>query len=149
MSSDDTTDEIPWPDLPAGVTWEPAGEPVVLEGPELMELLGFGPHVPEDAIRGLAPPAHDDPLWWLSFCDPSKTPPLNLQRPGGPSFLGAVITQAPTLAAAITRSHMLGVNPGGEIGSVGPIPAAYIGADWRDRLLTAAEAEAIPEPEGL
>lgn len=107
------------------------------------------PKIPPDAILGYFDPEPGDPLWWLSFCDPAKAPPPELQRPGGPSFLGAVITQAPTLAAAITRSHVLGVNPGGEIKILGPMPAAFIGTEWRDRLLSAAEIEAIPEPEGL
>lgn len=104
-----------------------------------------------DAILGLFEPAADDPLWWLSFCDPEKArrTPLRKRKSGGPAFLGVVITQAPNLAAAITRSHVLGVNPGGEIGIQGPIPARYIGTEWRDRLLTFADVEAIPQPEGL
>jgi len=110
---------------------------------------GRKPNVPPDALLGYLPPAPDDPLWWLSFCDPDKAPPPELQKPGGPSFLGGVITQAPTLAAAITRSHVLGVNPGGEIKIAGPIPAEYIAAEWRDRLLSAEEIGQIPEPEGL
>lgn len=109
----------------------------------------FGPHVPPDAELGLYDPEPEDPLWWLSFCDPDKAPPPELQRPGGPSFLGAVITQAPTCAAAITRSHVLKVNPGGEIAIKGPIPARFIAAEWRDRLLSAAEIGAIPEPDGI
>jgi hypothetical protein len=105
--------------------------------------------LPADAILGVFPPDEDDPLWWLSFCDPAKAPPPEEQRPGGPSFLGVLIIQAPSLAAAITRSHVLGVNPGGQIAIKGPIPARYIAQEWRDRLLSAAEADAIPEPEGL
>ena len=107
------------------------------------------PNVPADAALGLLAPEPDDPLWWMSFCDPDKAPPPEQQRPGGPSFLGGVITQAPTFPAAITRSHMLGVNPGGEVACIGPIPAEYIAAEWRDRLLSADEIDAIPEPEGL
>jgi len=106
-------------------------------------------HVPPDAMLGYLAPEPDDPLWWLSFCDPDKAPPPELQRPGGPSFLGAVITQAPTLAAAITRSHVLKVNPGGEIKILGPIPPKYIASEWRDRLLSAEEIDALPEPQGL
>ena len=107
------------------------------------------PKIPPDAVLGYFPPEPDDPLWWLSFCDPAKAPPPELQRPGGPSFLGAVITQAPTLAAAITRSHVLKVNPGGQVKILGPIEPEYIAAEWRDRLLSAAEIDAMPEPEGL
>lgn len=109
----------------------------------------FGPHVPPDAALGLHDPEPDDPLWWLSFCDPALAPPPELQRPGGPSFLGAVITQAPTIAAAITRSHLLKVNPGGEVKVIGPMDPAWIAAEWRDRLLSAAEIKAVPEPEEL
>lgn len=105
--------------------------------------------IPPDAILGCLEPGPDDPLWWLSFCDPAKVPPRELQRPGGPSFLGAVITQAPTMAAAITRSHVLKVNPGGEIKILGPIEARFIAAEYRDRLLSADEIDAMPEPEGL
>ena len=107
----------------------------------MSELLGV------EAALGLGPPDESDPLWWLSFCDPDKAPPEAEQRPGGPSFLGVVIVQALTGVAAVTRSHVLGVNPGGQVAIMGPIPAAFIGAQYRDRLLSAAEAEAIPEPE--
>ena len=105
------------------------------------------PNIPLDALLGYFPPEPDDPLWWLSFCDPAKAPPPELARPGGPSFLGAVITQAPTMEAAITRSHLLKVNPGGEIKILGPLLPREIAAEWRDRLLSAAEIDAIPEPE--
>jgi len=105
------------------------------------------PNIPADALLGYLEPAEDDPLWWLSFCDPDKAPPPAEQRPGGPSFLGGVITQAPTLAAAITRSHVLGVNPGGEVKILGPMPAHFIAPQWRDRLLSAAEIDEIPPPD--
>lgn len=105
------------------------------------------PNVPADAILGYAEPDAADPLWWLSFCDPDKAPPLEEQRPGGPSFLGAVIIQAPTLAAAITRSHVLRVNPGGEVKIAGPLPVWAVAAENRDRLLSAAEIDALPEPQ--
>ncbi len=106
------------------------------------------PDIPPDALLGYLPPGPDDPLWWLSFCDPDKAPPRELQRPGGPSFLGAVITQAPTFAAAVTRSHVLKVNPGGEVKVIGPLDLREVAPEWRDRLLSAAEIDAIPEPEG-
>ena len=96
--------------------------------------------LPPDAVLGLIGPGPADPLWWLSFCD--------TDRRAGSQFLGVSIVQAPTFAAAITRSHVLGVNPGGEVASEGPLPAEFIAAEYRDRLLTRAEAEAIPEPEG-
>ena len=86
-------------------------------------------------------PAGGAPLWWMSFCDPAA--------PAGSQFLGVAIVQAPDLESAVTRSHVLGVNPGGEIQIAGPIPEGWIGPEWRDRLLAKAEAEAIPEPGGL
>ena len=85
-------------------------------------------------------PAEDDPLWHLSFADPGL--------PAGSQFLGVVIVQAASLEDAITRSHVLGVNPGGGIQIAGPIPPGFIGPEWRDRLLSKAEAEAIPDPDG-
>ena len=97
--------------------------------------------LPLDAALGLFEPAEDAPLWMMSFCDPD--------RPAGTQYLGGAVIQAPTLAAAITRSHVLKVNPGGEVATAGPLPAAWIGPEWRDRLLTREEVEAIPRPEGL
>jgi hypothetical protein len=95
--------------------------------------------VPWDAELGLYPPAADDPLWWLSFADPEK--------PQGQQFLGGLITQARTFPAALTRSWAIGVNPGGEVAYRGPIPASYIGPQWRDRLLTKEEVMSVPPPD--
>jgi hypothetical protein len=83
----------------------------------------------------------DAPLWWLSFADPDL--------PEGSQFLGVVIVQAATLEDAVTRSHLLGVNPGGGIQIAGPLPAHFFAEQWRDRLLSMAEAGSIPEPEEL
>lgn len=129
-----------WPHLPAGVELVSAGEPLVMEGPELEAIIG-PMRIPWDAELGRYEPAPDDPLFWLSFCDTGK--------PEGSQFLGVAIIQAPTFPAAITRSHVLNVNPGGQVASMGPIPAEYIGAEWRERLLTKPEAESIPEPPEL
>jgi hypothetical protein len=86
------------------------------------------------------------PLWWLSFVDPSRSAASEEQQPGTGGFLGVAIVQADSLEDALTVSHMTGINPGGEVGIAGPIPPHMIAAEWRGRLLTAAEAEAIPEP---
>jgi len=83
----------------------------------------------------------DEPLWWLSFVDPDKAPPLELQEPGGPSFLGVAIVQAPTYLEAIRRAHRLGINPGGEVAAYGPIGVEEIAEVWCHRLLTADEAK--------
>ncbi len=106
------------------------------------------PNIPPDALLGYFEPAPDDPLWWLSFCDPGKVPPPPYEpKPGGASFLGAVVTQAATMEAAITRSHVLKVNPGGEVKIIGPLHPREIAPEWRDRLLSSDEIDAIPEPE--
>lgn len=86
------------------------------------------------------PPDSPYPLWWLSFADPDL--------PEGSQFLGVVIAAAPDLAAAVTRTHLLAINPGGGIQIAGPLPAGCIAAEWHDRLLTKDEAESIPEPGG-
>lgn len=94
--------------------------------------------IPLDALLGFGEPEHHDPLWWLSFCDTDK--------PAGTQFLGVAIVQAATESAAVTRAHKIGVNPGGQVTIAGPLPAGAIAAEWCDRLLTADEADAIPEP---
>ena len=78
------------------------------------------------------------PLWYLSFCDPDA--------PEGSQFLGVAIVEAPTFLAAVTRSHVLGCNPGGQVASMGPIPAEGIAEEWRDRLLSKDEACQVPSP---
>lgn len=85
-------------------------------------------------------PALSDPLWWLSFVDPDKAPPLEEQRPGGPSFLGVAIVQAPDYLEAVRRAHRLGINPGGEVAGFGPIGVDEVAEEWCHRLLTATEA---------
>ena len=46
-------------------------------------------------------------LYWLSFVDPARTV--------GHRFLGACLVEAASMEGAVFVSHMLGVNPGGEI----------------------------------
>lgn len=81
------------------------------------------------------------PLWWLSFCDPD--------RPKGTQFLGVAIVCADTLPVAAAVAHVLGINPGGQISSFGPMPIGWIHPRWIGRLLTKEEAESIPEPPQL
>lgn len=88
----------------------------------------------------------ESPLCWMSFVDPSRSAPPEEQQPGTGGFLGVAIVQADSLEDAMTLSHVTGINPGGEVGIAGPIPAHMIAAEWRGWLLTAAEAEGIPEP---
>jgi hypothetical protein len=86
-------------------------------------------------------------LWWMSFVDPDRSAPAEEQVPGGGGFLGVAIVEADTMEQAMTVSHLAGINPGGQVEAKGPIPGWAIGPEWRGRLLTAAEAMAIPEPK--
>lgn len=83
----------------------------------------------------------DLPRWWLSFCDPDKTPPPELQRPGGPSFLGVAIIRAPDYISAIEMAHALGCNPGGQVNGVPVPPDIPIPDDYLGRLLTKTDVE--------
>ncbi len=76
------------------------------------------------------------PLWWLSFCDPS--------RPKGQQLLGVSIVQATDSAAAVAKAHRLGCNPGGEVALWSlPIGAAFIPAEMIGRLVPPAEVPAF------
>lgn len=90
-------------------------------------------------------------LWWLSFTDPdvAATIPRSEQRPGGLSFLGVCIVEAATPIGATLAAHANGCNPGGQVATFGPFPAGSIPVEWCNRLLTQAEAEAVPEPDGV
>ena len=69
---------------------------------------------------------------WLSFADPG--------RPKGTQFLGAVIVEAPSFAAAVGLAHMLGCNPGGECqGAEYPDDVPVPPAEFHGRLLDKAE----------
>jgi hypothetical protein len=79
-----------------------------------------------------------DELWfYLSFAD--------AKRPKGEQFLGGLYVRAFTLEGAITRSHVLGLNPGGEVRIIGPLTSEsmdeYVSPEDRERLLTREEIE--------
>lgn len=97
------------------------------------------------AIEATATERH---LWWLSFTDPdiAATIPREQRRPGGPSFLGVCIVEAATVVGATVAAHQAGCNPGGQVATFGPFPAGSIPAEWCNRLLTAEEADRVPEP---
>jgi len=78
--------------------------------------------------------------WWLSFTDPG--------RPEGSQFLGVTVVQAPDDTSAVVTAHVLGINPGGEVLTAGPLPDD-IDQTWCNRLLTKEEAEAFPPPASL
>jgi hypothetical protein len=77
-----------------------------------------------------------NPQWWLSFADPDL--------PEGEQFLGAAIVKAADEAAAMTISHFLGINPGGEVAIMGPLP---VDERWRHypigELMSRAEIEVV------
>jgi hypothetical protein len=86
------------------------------------------------------------PLWWMSFTDPTLCDPTGNGQRGGRGFLGVIVTEADTLEDAITGTHLLGINPGGQIVILGPISTWAVPPQWRDRLLTMDEADSIPDP---
>lgn len=91
----------------------------------------------------------DKALWWLSFTDPDveATIPRAQRRAGGPAFLGVCVVAAATPVGAMLVAHDKGCNPGGRVLTFGPLSLDAIDPQWRDRLLTAAEAMSIPEPK--
>jgi hypothetical protein len=75
--------------------------------------------------------------WWMSFCDPNL--------PKGKKFLGALLIEATDEYDLIFRSHLFGLNPGGEI-QFFKVPKMFeerIEPSMTYRLLTRAECEAI------
>mgnify|MGYP001577907546 CR=1 FL=1 len=69
--------------------------------------------------------------FWLSFCD------TNL--PKGSQWLGCCLISAPSFMAAVFVSHVLGVNPGGELTcDEVKIPHDHCGVNraWVNRLIT-------------
>jgi len=71
------------------------------------------------------------PFFYMSFCD--------VDRPAGQKFLGATVIEAADVKAAVTRSHRIGVNPGGEVAIwelPSPLPTA--GAHYLDRFVPRA-----------
>ena len=86
----------------------------------------------------ISPPG-DSNLWCLSFCD--------TDLPKGKQFLGVIITDAAYLTDASTKTHALGINPGGQVRCTGPIPAEWIEQIYWNRLLTREEAWSIPKIE--
>ena len=74
--------------------------------------------------------------WWMSFCDP--------ERPEGTRFLGALVIYACNETEAIEKSHLLKLNPGGEV-MFFEIPRKYeyrIPIEWIDcKLLSREECD--------
>lgn len=69
-------------------------------------------------------------IWWLSFAD--------ARRPRGEQFLGAVMVRALTFLEAVRVSHVLKLNPGGEVQGR-PCPAKIVPLvppAWVERLMS-------------
>lgn len=61
-------------------------------------------------------------FWWLSFV-------------GEGEFIGVIVTEAASEAAAVQKVWRAGINPGGEV-LAGELRAEYVpGPEYRDRLL--------------
>lgn len=86
----------------------------------------------------------DGAWWYFSFAD--------ADLPKGTQFLGAVFVRGCSLPDAITRSHVLGINPGGEVASIGPIPdetAQAIPARFRERLMSREDVAEFDAEMGM
>jgi hypothetical protein len=77
--------------------------------------------------------------FYMSFADP--------KLPKGTQFLGGCYVQAGSLSDAVTRSHILGINPGGEI-KIWELPGPmideldeHVPEQDRHRLLSRTEIE--------
>lgn len=78
-------------------------------------------------------------MFWLSFCDQG--------RPEGEQFLGACIVRAMSFIEAVQVSHVLEINPGGEVQghqveyeaeARNPIPVEYL-----ERLLSREDCQEL------
>jgi len=114
-------------------TWERNGE----SGTETLEDHPFA-HFAGALTARFTDPQPDEPWFYLSFCD--------ADLPKGQQFLGGAYVQGVNAGAAVGRSHKLGINPGGEVKILGPLPAEQMDENVpvadRERLLTRAEVEA-------
>jgi hypothetical protein len=76
-----------------------------------------------------------EPWFYLSFADP--------KLPEGEQFLGGAYVRGVNEGAAVGRSHKLGINPGGEVMTFGPLAdeamAENVPEPQRERLLTREE----------
>lgn len=64
-------------------------------------------------------------IWWhMSFVDA-----------GTRQWLGGINTEADTLADALNWTHLVGLNPGGEVSVIG-FRASKVDPDYVDRLIT-------------
>lgn len=67
-------------------------------------------------------------LWYMSFADKS-------------GWLGAIITESPSMLEAVQKCWDLNINPGG--GILGRTIEVGVPSEYRDRLLTRKECETV------
>lgn len=68
--------------------------------------------------------------------------------PTGEQFLGALFINASDIRAAVTQSHLTGLNPGGEIQTV-ELPADVVVPDkWFGRLLSREDIDEMDREMG-
>lgn len=81
--------------------------------------------------------------WWmLSFTDDA--------RPVGDQHLGTCLVKAASAELAVTATHMTGLNPGGQVLIVGPVPEEDVPAEQpRWALMSRAEVEAVDRETGF
>lgn len=94
------------------------------------------------SLAAMADP--EPPQWWyLSFVDPDLAPPIEEQRPGGPSWLGACYVRAANVPMACAEAWDQGCNPGGSPAVMGPLTDEMMDENvppsMRNRLLSLDE----------
>lgn len=102
-------------------------------------------------LRPRRSPDHPDDvspsgLWWMSFVDASKSGPIEQQRPGSHGFLGCCIVPGPTFIDAVTNSHLIGCNPGGQLSAIPTNRPPHLRV-WIGWLLTAADVDYLEATE--
>lgn len=83
----------------------------------------------------------EERLFYMSFADPDL--------PAGTQFLGALILRAPSLEAAVTLSHLLRLNPGGEIAIIEAPPEVDFPDRYQERLMSKKEIEEMDRELGF
>lgn len=76
-------------------------------------------------------------LWWLSFAD--------YNQPFEKQFLGVAIVPGSDMKSAIIASHILQVNPGGEVCAQPLDQSLSLEGDWLGRLLDRDEVDELNE----
>ena len=91
-------------------------------------------------VDGMMAAESRNPMGWyyLSFAEPGR-------------FLGGVLIQARGPTLALQATHQLGINPGGQVATSGPIPeenVARIPESMRNRLVSKQEWTALDQQNG-